>query len=105
MKTGIKYLLCAGIVCSMTVGGAMVSMAGTWQLGTAQNAGRWWYDNGDGTYAKSGWQWIDGNNDGIAECYYFDQNGWMLANTITPDGYTVNGDGSITVTITYKMGG
>lgn len=35
---------------------------------------------------------IDGNNDGIVECYYFDQYGYMVANT-TQDGYMLNADG------------
>lgn len=45
------------------------------------------------TSFAAGWQWIDDNNDGVEECYYFDANGYMLANTTTPDGYTVNADG------------
>ena len=44
----------------------------------------------------AGWQWIDGNGDGTAECYYFDDNGQMLTGTTTPDGYTVNSDGAWT---------
>ena len=40
------------------------------------------------------WQWLDGNEDGIAECYAFDREGWMYADTATPDGYTVNTDGA-----------
>ena len=42
----------------------------------------------------SGWEWIDSNGDGVAECYYFDTRGYMLAGTTTPDGYTVNADGA-----------
>lgn len=34
--------------------------------------GRWWYMHNDGTYAKNGWEYING------EWYYFDNNGWML---------------------------
>lgn len=34
-----------------------------------------------------GWQWIDGY------CYYFDNEGTLLVNTITPDGYNVDADG------------
>ena len=64
--------------------------AGTWK----QNNVGWWFDNGNGTYPASTWQWIDGNNDGIAECYYFDRAGYMLANTSTPDGYQVNASGA-----------
>jgi cysteine-rich secretory protein family./putative cell wall binding repeat len=63
--------------------------AGTWK----QNNVGWWFDNGDGTYPASTWQWIDENNDGVAECYYFDRAGYMLANTSTPDGYQVNASG------------
>lgn len=42
----------------------------------------------------AGWQWMDPNNDGISECYYFTDNGTMLTQTTTPDGYTVNEQGA-----------
>lgn len=48
------------------------------------------------TWYNSGWQWVDGNNDGIAESYYFNSNGYIAVNT-TVDGYTVNNDGAWTV--------
>ena len=66
-----------------------------WVKGEGKNA--WWFDFGNGDYFKSSWQWIDGNHDGIAECYCFDENGWMYENTITPDGYTVNENGAWTI--------
>ena len=66
-----------------------------WVKGEGKNA--WWFDFGNGDYFKSSWQWIDGNQDGIAECYCFDENGWMYENTITPDGYTVNENGAWTI--------
>ena len=66
-----------------------------WVKGKSKNA--WWFDFGNGDYFKSSWQWIDGNQDGIAECYCFDENGWMYESTITPDGYTVNENGAWTV--------
>ena len=69
--------------------------ASGWTKGISKNA--WWYDFGNGDYFKSSWQWIDGNQDGIAECYCFDENGWMYENTTTPDGYTVNENGAWTV--------
>lgn len=59
-----------------------------WAKGISKDS--WWYDLGNGDYYKNSWQWIDGNGDKISECYYFDQNGWMYANTTTPDGYTVD---------------
>ena len=66
-----------------------------WVRGNSKNA--WWYDLGNGNYYKSSWQWIDDNHDGIAECYCFDENGWMFENTITPDRFTVNENGAWTV--------
>ena len=69
---------------------AFSSMAGVWKQ---DNVG-WWYDNGNGTYPSNSWQWIDGDNNGTAECYYFDRTGYMLANTTTPDGYQVNALGA-----------
>ena len=72
---------------------SMSAYAGAW----AKNAQGWWYDNGNGTWPASTWQWIDGNNDGIAESYYFNPSGYCLTNTTTPDGYIVNADGAWTV--------
>ena len=69
------------------------AMAGDWKKGTGENADSWWYDLGSGKWAK-GWEWIDGDNDGVAEKYYFDQNGWLLTGTVTPDGFTVNAEGA-----------
>ena len=81
-----------GIAAVAAFSSIMVSSAwaGTWK----QNNVGWWFDNGNGTYPASTWQWIDGNNDSIAECYYFDHAGYMLANTSTPDGYQVNASGA-----------
>ena len=49
----------------------------------------WWYDRGDGTCAPTGWHWIDGNNDGIAECYYFNEYcycvPWSVVNVLARD--------------------
>lgn len=64
--------------------------AGQW----ISDARGWWYSNDNGTWPAGTWQWIDGNGDNIAECYYFDANGYMLANANTPDSYAVNADGA-----------
>lgn len=74
----------------------VTAFAGEWTKGTGPNDGRWRYENEDGTYASGGWYWLDGNRDGIEECYYFDPGGFMLSGTVTPDGYTVNPDGAWT---------
>lgn len=74
----------------MTLAMSMSAYAGQWQ----QNGTGWWYDNGNGTWPANTWQWIDGNGDGVSECYYFDGNGYLLTNTTTPDGEQVNADGA-----------
>lgn len=80
---------------------SMTAFAAGWTAGQGENSGRWWYDLGNGTYyagseAGPSWQWLDGNQDGTAECYAFDAEGWMYADTTTPDGYEVNADGAWT---------
>ena len=52
---------------------------------------RYYYNNQD--YYKSCWQWLDLNNDGLYECYYFNVLGHMLKNTTTHDGFRVNENG------------
>lgn len=75
-----------------TTGPGVSTTAAGWQ----KNDTGWWYATNAAmtTWHSNGWQWLDGNHDGIAECYYFDQNGYALTNTTTPDGYQVNGDGA-----------
>ena len=51
----------------------------------------YYYNNKD--YYKSCWQWLDLNNDGLYECYYFNVLGHMYKNATTPDGYKVNENG------------
>lgn len=84
-KRYLAFLLAA----AMTVGSSFTAMAG-WQ----SDSTGWWWQNEDGSYPSNTWQWIDGNGDGISESYYFDENGYMLSNATTPDGYTVNADGA-----------
>ena len=40
-------------------------LAGTWK----QDDIGWWYCEDNGTYPVNTWKWIDGNHDGIAECF------------------------------------
>lgn len=55
----------------------------------------WGYTVG-GENLRDGWYWIDGNRDGTAECYYFQLYN-ILIDTVTPDGYQVDGEGAWTV--------
>ena len=63
-----------------------------WKL---DNTGWWWQDE-DGSWPAGEWRWLDGNGDGTEECYYFGPDGYLLTGTVTPDEYTVNGDGAWT---------
>lgn len=51
------------------------------------------YMQDDGTFAVNKWIQIDIDGNGANESYYFDANGLLLTNTITPDGYKVNEKG------------
>lgn len=68
----------------------------------------WWYTEGT-SYMQNGWKSINNNwyyfdrngymktgwiQDTNGKWYYLSQSGSMLSNTITPDGYTLNIDGS-----------
>lgn len=89
-----KILIGLSIIAFSSIISTPVFAAG-WTKGISRNA--WWYDLGNGNFHKNSWQWIDGNSDGIAECYLFDNDGWMYENTKTPDGYDVNSNGAWTV--------
>lgn len=65
--------------------GASKSVAGAgWEK---ESDGRYRYRKPDGTYVGSGWLKLD------TSMYYMDDNGYMLSDTITPDGFYVNPSG------------
>ncbi len=82
--------ICIGL--AFAAAAALPAYAGTWH----QNAAGWWYQNDDGSYPAGGWQWIDGNGDGTAECYYFNPDGYMAFSTDI-GGYHVNDSGQWTI--------
>ena len=89
----MKKIVTMMAAAAMTAAMAMTAMAapfGSWQ----QNENGWWWQREDGSYPANSWVWIDGNADGTAECYYFDAVGYMVADSTTSDGYTVNVDGA-----------
>lgn len=61
------------------------AFAGEWK----QDTSGWWYQNDDGSYPVNSWQNIDGKQ------YYFNESGYMLYNTTTPDGKQVGADGAM----------
>lgn len=50
--------------------------------------GHWMYMQENGAYIGYGWKELDGKQ------YYFNTDGFMLSDTITPDGYYVGADGA-----------
>lgn len=97
-----KLMKLTGLIFLLVMTFSMTAFAAGWTTGQGENSSRWWYDLGNGNYYAGTegtpfWQWLDGNQDGIAECYAFDAEGWMYANGTTPDGYEVNADGAWTV--------
>lgn len=70
-----KWIVPAAVL--MTMAMATTAVAAVWRTGEKQNDRRWWLDDGNGSYAVNEWRWVDGNGDGIAECYAFDQDGCM----------------------------
>ena len=72
------------------IGTYYVDGSGAWVVeGWQQNSYGWWYQRANGTYPNSEWEIINGI------WYYFDANGYMLADTTTPDGYMVDSSGAM----------
>ena len=103
----MKKWIVAAAAAGMSVLFSVTPFAAGWELGTGEHASQWKYVNADNT-VDTGWHVIDGNGDGIAEWYYFDQEGWLATSCTTPDGYTVNENGAWVKdgqVVTEKTGG
>ena len=71
------------------IGTYYVDASGAWVVeGWQQNSYGWWYQRANGTYPHNEWEIINGI------WYYFDANGYMLADEATPDGYYVDANGA-----------
>ena len=95
MKKRYKVL---GAAFVMTATITIPVFAGTWVQDLARPANQggisnWWYRNDDGSYPSNTWTWLDGNRDGVSECYRFDANGWLYVSTKI-DGFDVNDSGA-----------
>lgn len=95
MKKSRYVLLMTGLFSIATV---FTSLAGQW----VQEGDKWRYQEYDGTYAKAstsktGSYYIDSDNDGLAELYHFDKEGYLLTNTNIIVGssiiYNIDGNG------------
>ncbi len=89
MRKIIKLFAVAAL---LSVSMASTAHAGAWK----QDKNGWWWQDGDKSYPSSTWEWIDSDGDGMAECYYFDENGYLLTGTTAPDGSIVNEAGAWT---------
>ena len=76
----------AALALAMAAGMAFAAYGGEWKQ---DNIG-WVYQNDDGSYQMNGW-FTDVNG----KSYYFNEQGYMLYNTITPDGQRVGADGAL----------
>ncbi|RJW53983.1 DUF3298 domain-containing protein [Clostridiales bacterium TF09-2AC] len=74
----------------------MNSFAGTWRKRDNKESDMytWRYMNSN-SIQPEGWKWIDGNKDGIYECYYIKDE--IMQENIRIDGRDINGDGQWTV--------
>ncbi len=101
MKKKLIFAAVMGLIVCLTPSAAF---AGTWTQDSqkpesADGITNWQWINDDGSVQKNGWAWIDGNGDGIAECYYFNSDGYMLGGTTVNDAqgsWTVNSGGAWT---------
>lgn len=74
-----------------SLSGGITAYAAGWRK-LSESPVQWIYEDESGQRLTSGWYWLDGNKDGVAECYYMDADGIMAADT-TIDGYYINSDG------------
>lgn len=87
-----KHILALSLGALLSISMNIPIWAGQWVKSNSTSNATWMYLNDDGTACADGWYWIDGDNNGVSECYYFD-GPIMLKNTTTPDGYTVDSSG------------
>ena len=88
MRKTLRILAIASI---LTIASSFTAMAGWEQTGE-----QWKYKDDTAGGYLTGWNWLDGNKDGIAECYYLATDGVMAANTMV-DGWNINSEGQWTV--------
>ena len=89
-KKFVKKGAVLALAVALTVGSGFTAFADGWK----SNAKGWWWEFDDGGFLASTWEWLDGNQDGIAESYCFNYDGYLYTSTTTPDGYVVLEDGS-----------
>ena len=93
-----KMILTAAMPLAMAL--SFPAFAGEWH----EDMNGWWYENDDGSYCRNGWDWIDGDHDGWAQCSYFGNSGYLQmnagyaqTNTGHADGYEIDKNGAWSV--------
>jgi Uncharacterized protein with SCP/PR1 domains len=82
------YLLISLLI--LTEAAAVNVYAGEWK----REPRGWRWENDDGSSPANGWEWLDGNGDRVYEYYYFDEDGYMMADVDVSDGSCLNHDGA-----------
>ncbi len=82
-----KMITTITLAAVLALASSFSSFAGQWK----QDTTGWFYQNTNGSYLSGGWYWVDGKS------YYFNEQGYCLVSTTTPDGYTVDENGAWTV--------
>lgn len=82
--------------------GVSSAFAGQWMQDSGRAALKdgvtnWWWQEDDGSRARDCSLWLDGNQDGTYEKYTFNEEGWMIADTVTEYGGQINADGALMV--------
>lgn len=62
------------VILGLSVASVFLFSTTAFAAGWKQDDVGWWYQNEDGTYPQREWKWVDGNGDGVSECYYFDSD-------------------------------
>lgn len=89
----MKKLICGLAICVFMVVSSINVFAGSF----VQDAFGIKYDVGGGRYLENGWAWCDPAGTGIGYGYYFSPAGYILINTVTPDGKYVDMAGRLSV--------
>jgi len=90
----IAALVLAAVLCIAMAAPAFAFEYGSWEY--EPNMGfKWIEHNYDGSYSYpvGTWEWIDDDGDGAAQCFRFDNGGYMYESCWTPEGYYVNSIG------------
>ena len=92
-----KKLVVGAAAAALSLSSVFSAFAGS--LGSGLWCGEqngWWFKlNPEGSsFLANTWHYIK-DSDGLVRCYYFDENGWMAADTVI-DGYTIDADGHYT---------